>query len=780
MKYSKRNLLQRVSYIAVAGAAIGTTAIQSAAAQQDQENDNQDEVLFIEELVITAQRRSENLQEVPVAVTGLSAQRVEDTGFDEVADLSLLVPSFSFGSFGPVAFSALRGVGFENTTAGGDPSVTFHVDDVYIGRPVGAVFSAFDTERVEVLRGPQGTLYGRNATGGSINLITKKPDEEFGGEIDAQYGNFESFRFRGALNIPVSETLQTRIVGFVQGNEGFTDNAFPGGTRGNENDTYGIRGHIAYRPQDNIDVLLSANYIDTGGSGAQPELREPFPQELGLSFITPAGQPGPLVGIPAFGDLVNDQDPFSENVNTPQTSDNTLLLLSAKVEIEFGDFSFKSITGYVETSFNSVVDQDLSAADIGVLRVVEEGEQFTQEFQISSNFVGPFNFIAGFFYFNEEAFRDSQITGGAFDPVAQQFGLPFGTRFLGDVEAESIAGFIHGTYDISPELKLTAGFRVTNDTKEGTNNIITTAFGGPPFALTPFNSISTTEPSWRISLDYQATDDVLLYASYARGYKSGGINGASPASNVQGITPPTGPVNQGVPVVDPNAPNGVFDPEFIDTYEIGLKSQLFDNRLQLNLAAFYSDYRDLQFQVFSPFPSADNAGNARIFGLEADFQAVVSEQIHIDGSLGFLDTEYTEFLFTTPGGVLDFEGNELNRAPDFAANFGINYFLPVPEDWGQFYFRGDFSYKGSQFFRPNNIVPDDQTDSFTNTNLRLFWIDPDDQVTVEFFVTNLFDTTQEVNILRGLGPFDTPNGGGQEFIAFNPPRQYGARVAYRF
>lgn len=730
-------------------------------------------------IIVTAQRREENQQDVPIAITALNEKKVEVTGFDEVGDLAKSVPSFAVGTFGPVAFSSLRGVGFENTTAGGDPSVTFHFDDVNIGRPVGSLFSAFDTERVEVLRGPQGTLYGRNATGGSINLITKKPEDYFSGSFDAQYGNYESFRLRGAINVPLADGIATRIVGFVQGNEGFTENAFPGGTRGNQNDAWGIRGHIGIEPSPDFELLLSGNYIDTSGTGAQAELREPFSSTIGLNFITPAGQTGPLIDIPPFGSNVNDLRPFRESVNTPQTSDNSFLLLSANAQLHLGNITIKSITGYVETKFNSRIDSDGSPVNILDLILAEEGTQFTQELQIQSDFSGPFNFILGAFYFEEEASRTSLLRGDPFDPVAEQFNLPAGVVFAGDVESQSIAGFVHLDYELSSRLKLTAGARLTRDEKEGTNTIISTAFGGPPFALTPFNSLSTTEPSWRISLDYRVNPDFLAYGSYARGYKSGGINGASAVSNVPGISPPTGPNNQGVPPT-PGQPTGTYEPEFIDTFEIGFKSQLFDNNLLFNAAAFYSDYRDLQFQVFNPTPVADNAGSAEIFGFEIDFQALVGDSLELDGSLGYLDATYTELLITTPGGIVDLSGNRLNRAPEWAGSLGATYYLPVPDSFGEVFLRGDFSYKGAQFFRPNNVVPDDRTDDYTNVDLRLFWKDPNRIFTVELFATNLFDTTQEVNILRGLGPTDEPGGGGQELVAYAPPRQYGVRVGVEF
>ena len=750
IKFQKR-LSSSVSRAALAAVCMTSIGASGTVYAQDQEED----VLLFEEVVITAQKRSENLQDVPVAITGLGESRINDSGFDEVSDLQLLVPSLQFSNFGPVAFVSMRGVGFDNTTAGGDPSVTLHLDDVYIGRPVGTLFTAFDTQRVEALRGPQGTLYGRNATGGAINLITKKPEEDFSGKVDASVGNYDSFRLRGAVNMPVSDTLQTRVVGFVQGRKGFTENTIETGTDGNDNDGYGVRLHVAAQLAESVDILLSANYVKSKGVGSLPELREPYPA---------GGTPLPGFGAGVYDGLINDQDAFIEAKNAPESTNNDLFMLSAALEWEFGNFTAKSITAYVDTSFNSALDNDASPVDISVLNLVEEGDQWTQEFHLASNFDGKFNFITGVFYFKSDAFRTSFFTGAAFDRAINP-NISYGVEFYGEVEAESYAGFLHTTYEVSDDLTLTAGARLTRDTKDGLNIFTSTAIGGPPFKLMPTNSVATTEPTWRLSADYKVNDEVMLYAAYSRGYKSGGINGASPVG-VGGLP-------------DNGGPGGKFDPEFIDAYEVGMKSTLFDGRMQFNLAAFYSDYSDLQFQVFAPLPAADNAGNAKIYGLEAEWQIAPSERIRIDGNLSLLDTEYKDLLFTTPGGVVDLSGNKLNRSPGFTFTTGANYFFQTSDDFGEVYIRADFNYTGSQYYSPFNRAGD-KADSFTNTNLRMFYVSPDEAYEIELYASNIFDTVQEGSIFRGIGFMDEPGGGGQEFVTYNPPRQVGVRLGLNF
>ena len=238
----------------------------------------------LEEVVVTAQKRAESSQDIPIAISAMGEQQLEDTGFDGISDLTMYTPSMQFGNFGPIAFVSMRGIGSENTTAGGDPGVAMHIDGIYMGRPVATMFTAFDMERVEILRGPQGTLYGRNATGGSINLITKKPTDELGGEVDFTYGDYDWMRIRGAANVPITDSINARIVAFKEERDGYTENSVSGGTEANDADNYGYRGHLNFELSDRARLLLSASYVKTDGVGAKSELREDFPGSTTGSF----------------------------------------------------------------------------------------------------------------------------------------------------------------------------------------------------------------------------------------------------------------------------------------------------------------------------------------------------------------------------------------------------------------------------------------------------------------------------------------------------------------
>ncbi|QIB64992.1 TonB-dependent receptor [Kineobactrum salinum] len=353
----------------------------------------------LEEVIVTAQKREESLQDVPVTISAFSDNQLRDSGFDSIANLTQMSPSMQFGNFGPVAFVTMRGIGNENTTAGGDPGVAIHLDGVYLGRPVASLFSAFDTERVEILRGPQGTLYGRNATGGSINLITKKPVDELGGEVDLTYGGYDWLRVRGAINLPISDAASARIVAFSEDRDGYTENGVPGGSDANDAENWGVRTHLSFDIGETTSLLLSAAYVSSGGVGAKSELREPFPGSTTEQNID--GPPGfafsplgPFSGIPAYNNyidpetgtpVVNNLEPYEVARDGDESQDSEFLLVLATFEHDFEKFTFKSITGYAETNYESLSDEDQSALPLLELVLIEDADQISQELQLLSH-----------------------------------------------------------------------------------------------------------------------------------------------------------------------------------------------------------------------------------------------------------------------------------------------------------------------------------------------------------------------------------------------------------
>ncbi|XPF93282.1 TonB-dependent receptor [Colwellia sp. RE-S-Sl-9] len=698
----------------------------------------------IEVINVTAQKRAENLQEIPIAVSALSEEDLENSGFDGISDLSTLVPSLQFGNFGPVAFVAIRGIGMENTTAGGDPGVAMHLDGVYIGRPVGTLFTAFDTERVEVLRGPQGTLYGRNATGGSINLITRKPQDYLSGTLDATVGNYNMRRVRASVNLPFSDSVQGRFIAFTEDRDGFTENSVAGGTEANDADSSGFRGHLYFDINNSLDFTLSASYVKNGGVGTQAEVRSPFPDEL-------SGPPIPDTNnfIVDGNKLENDLSPFKEGKNVKESQENNFLLVSGTLDWEFENFSIKSITAYAESEYESHQDTDSSPKALGELVLTETADQFSQEIQFISETNSELRWLAGLYYFTEDGERYSTFFESRFDILAAVNGTEAGVKLGGDVSTTSWAAFAQSTYNFSDDISATLGLRYTDDEKEGTNRNI---LFGPLFE----DAVGTDsqEVTGKFALDWNYAKNSLLYASYARGYKSGGINQ--------------------VAIVQAGR-QAVYDPEYVNTFEVGFKSQFLQDTIRFNAAVYSNNYEDLQFQIFqNSGPAAGNAGKATVNGIEMEVVALLGDNWVLDSSLGYMDSEYKDLIFD---GV-DYSGNQLTRSPE------LTYSLSLTGNWdlengGAIRTRLETSYTDEIYYSFANR-PGDKADDYNNVNARLFWFSPSQQYKVELYITNLTDEVQEGNILRGIGFMDCEGCGGQQFVTYNAPRQFGVTLSYSF
>ncbi|MEM1188249.1 MAG: TonB-dependent receptor [Pseudomonadota bacterium] len=710
----------------------------------------------LEEVTVTAQKKAENLQDVPIAVTAFSTDQLDSIGFDEIADLAFLSPSVQFGTYGPVAYANIRGIGNENTTAGGDPGVALHIDNVYIGRPLGTLFSAFDSERVEILRGPQGTLYGRNATGGSINYLTKKPGMEPGGELDVTLGDYNWIRTRAAVNVPFTDAIQGRFVVMNEDRDGFTENSVPGGSEGNDRDNMGFRSHLAINVSDTADLLLSAHVVENGGVGSQPELREAFPQPLAGPPV-----PGSIDYILDGVQLVNDLRPFREAKDLRESQQNELYLYSAQLTWDVGNVTVKSITAYVETSFDSMLDLDSSEKRLADLRLTQDSEQISQEFQ----FIGGSDrtsWIAGLYYFEEDASRRSSFFGSRFDILAEINNVPSGFDVGGVVSATSLAFFGEVTQELSDSLRITAGARYTDDEKGGTNS-------GSQFspAYTGSFSDSWQETTWRVNATWDVFDSSMLFATVSTGYKSGGVN----------------------QVTNPEAGgNPIYDPETVTAYEIGYKSRLLNGRVQLNTSLYRNDYEELQFQVFLfAGPESFNASGATVQGLEVELQAALTDTLFLDASLGITDSEFEDQLIPVGGpNTVQIGGNQVQRTPD------LTYSLSLTKEWdlpskGTLSARLDYAYTDEIFYTAFNRTGgfsdpggSDLANDYTNVDLRVTWTSPGASWLVEAAATNLTDEVQEGNVFRDIGFHDIPGGGGLERVSYNAPRILSLRVGYNF
>ncbi len=596
-----------------------------------------DDTQGIQEIVVTAQKREENSQDVPIAVSAFTAETIARQGLDDALDLQLQVPNLLIvGNDRPT----IRGVGNNAISPTADNGTGVLLNFAPIGvRPQDEFF---DVERVEVLRGPQGTLYGRNTTGGTINLITRKPEKGFSGYITAQYGSYDTIRTHGAVNLG-DDAVQLRVAGFYLKRDGYTKNVGTGGDIDGR-DQYSWRASLRLVPSEDtlIDIVFNRSKEDSSRSRENKRLCKATailgcsPVELGFDSPNPLPGIDPGTGQVAFGVIFQRLlSPFTgslvpagfniyagaqnpTDLRTVATDYGSTFTgyqnsLTGEISQKVSGITLISLTGYTSGASEANTDYDNSILPFrfnvpvtynldrntrittNELRTTDSfvatGRTFYQEFRAVSDFKGPFNFTAGVNFFNAKGSASFQIYHPAIELLAANiFRLPPEAWIFNsdtpEARTKSFAAFGEAYYNLSDATKLTVGLRYTKDKKSIRTRTI---FLGapPPFAVAAGDYDAF---SGRVVLDHKLSDDNLLYASFSRGFKGGGLNVA-------------------------NALSPTFAPEYINAFEIGSKNSLFDNKLQANLLAFYYDYKNLQLgQRLGTSVSTVNA-NAKIWGL---------------------------------------------------------------------------------------------------------------------------------------------------------------------
>jgi iron complex outermembrane receptor protein len=620
----------------------------------------------VERIVVTARKREENLQDVPLAVTGLSAETIEGLGIAQTDDVASLAPNLYLsqtpGSAANIAVS-IRGIGGAEPLLTRDTGVALYVDGAYIARTAGAVFDLVDLERVEVLRGPQGTLYGRNATGGAVNYISRKPREEFGFEQTLGYGNYDYWLTRTTLDTGeiAGSNLRSTLTYLAKGRDGYVnDQASSDSSDPGANDVDAFRVALAWDPIEDIAASYAFDYSDLTGQDALFQLVEINPAVLAALHPTSA--------IPE-----RDDDRLgTARLDFHRPSTHRIAGHNLTLDFDYGFTSLKSISTYREwdnTEEGTELDGNAglvanvfgAPAPIQLFAAMNERHQnqFSQEFQ----FYGPvgerLDYVTGFYFFRESftEFNPQQfmVTNLASPLIPPGFGVPVASTLDYDGEAESWAGYTDWTWTVpvaDDRLKLSAGARYTRDEKKFDQS--------SPVAVS--GEERWRHVDWQGTGSFQFSDEIMGYARVATGFKSGGFN---PRSGV----------------------NTPFDEETLITYELGSKTQLFDNRLQLNGAVFYSDYDDLQVDRFVAGAAGaasitENAGKANILGFEIEALAQLTDNWGGYVNYGWLDMEYDEFeivdLGLDPGPGDDMLVDVADQAkfgyrPDQTLAAGINF-----------------------------------------------------------------------------------------------------------
>jgi iron complex outermembrane recepter protein len=714
-----------------------TIALLSGGSARAQEADG----ARLEEIVVTAERRAENLQDTPISVVSLSETMLESRNVNNVQELQNFLPNVSIGGSIPAGGSApdfsIRGVGQTSARASNERGVGLYIDDIYYPRATGSLLSLGDVQRVEVLRGPQGTLFGRNNTGGAIRYFRNPPSDKLEFEGKVTVGSNERRDLSLLANIPLGEKAAFRGQLATFNKEGFVDVIGTNRKLGDQEEL-GVRAALRFEPTDNITIDLSAAYSRSENSGdptvvfgtgnAGPSVA---PYSL---FLTRQGQ-APVTfndprwvspdGRSVYSRCILDRVPLVAANFGPSPAqlsgavapgtfcdefrEGESVFLTASLEWRLSDnLTFRSLSGFNDGEDNDEGDYGLFGASTN--RVRNTMRSFSQEFQLTGAYE-RLDWVAGLYYFNETP--TELIVNRQLAIVAGVPSCCTGFDRLVDLDTTSVALFAQATYDITDRLSLTAGLRHTWDEKSA---VITKTGSYAPFIAIPDRTQSASD-EWqaldgRLTVDYKWTDNVMTYATLSRGFKSGGFNGEIALVN-------------GRATVEP------FDPEYVTNYEVGVRSELFDRRLRANVTAFFMQFEDtviqnVEFVGGSVQTRFLNAGAADITGFEGEFVLAVAEGLSLAANIGHTSLEYQSLgvdspLFfpnscAPPRTLERCQAQTLARTPEWTYTLGVDYRRPMFD--GDLHFSLNYAYKDEQFSgnsTSNSIVLDD----YAIANVRL-------------------------------------------------------------
>jgi iron complex outermembrane recepter protein len=808
------NFKSAVRLALLGGCSVGVVGGGSAALAQQASDTG------IAEIIVTAQKRAESIQDTPLAISALDTAALEQSGVKNAEGLTAIIPNVAVRPFNNSIVVATRGISNENTSNLGDASLAFHVNGVYVGRPRSAAALFYDVERVELLRGPQGTLYGRNSTAGALNIITKRPEtDKIGGGADISYGNYNALTARGFVNTPLSDSVAVRASVYYAKHDGYAISnrpvpvipLIPGPPPGVNPDLDAANARIRATNAANLNIPNIKNGDDDGElSGRLSFLLKPSDRltwvvtgqyqetdELGQvrSAINTPGYfavAGPLTGQ-LF--LPQQQDPSNPRISSNNTQPfNKIKNWDITSELTYGlteAVDLTMVTGYRNDRSNLRIDAG-GASNLSVINTTGRADQISNELRLASTGNSPLQWLIGGYYFDEDQADDvfiNNVGGGPANVIGANV----------RISSASLAAFGQATYAVSENFKLIAGARYSRDKKKRFGyTVVAPGLTVAPSPLPPGSSYTNDQSwsrfNWKVGFDYDFTENAKFYGTVSTGYRAGGFNNSSDVA---------------------------YNPEDITAYELGLKTDLLDRKLRLNLAGFYYDYKDLQvtaprelngrIQAFT-----QNAASAKIWGLELEAIARPSRNLSVDLAFGYLNTKFGDFLSIdnictaagltvppqflpgcvtkqrfnangtpvlvpaspAPGAPLvpvfdlqnvNYKGNRLANAPELTVNLGVNWTL-FDNGAGSLTARGAVRLVGESFLSEYNRGPD-RVASYAQSEARLTYRSENKRFTLEAFVQNL-----ENNAIPGSLTI-TASGYG---VSYLPPRTYGARVGVQF
>jgi iron complex outermembrane receptor protein len=699
-------------------------AALAAAATTPESQPKADPADTLEEVVVTAQRRSESLQDVPIAITATSAETLERSGVTNAQEIEIVTPGLSFATVGSYAQPRIRGVGTSADAATLENPVAMYVDGVYYAHQAGSVLSLNNVEQVEVIKGPQGTLFGRNATGGLIQITTRRPTQESTGRFSVGYGNYDTFTANAYLAGGITDKVAADIAIYYR----------------DQGEGYGVNRATGQDVQIMENLAVRSKWIVTPSDATTLTFIVDAARDDGAIALAPAPGTTPLGG----GTLLPAQD---VDTPAPYKNRNEQAGASLKIEHSFSPFDFVSISAYREN--DDVVYFPNATNNPATMTLVtlddDHFKQASQELQLLSNKDSSLVWTTGvYFFWSEGGWKPVGISG---QPVA-----PLNSINISDTQkTTSAAVYGQGTLELATDTNLTLGARYTWDKREWEGTVAIDA----PFPIPSFSDdgeLDYEKLTWRVALDHRFSPEVLAYVSANRGFKSGGFN-------------------------DSVVPAAVYEPEELDAYEIGLKTQSADNRLRFNAAAYYYDYQNIQVARYQNGNIVIyNGAGAEIYGVDADAEFQVTRQFSLGMGLSVLHNEYTEFPnadITTPlpGGGTLFEigsakGNKLSNTPDFTVNVSADYNVPLSA--GGLDFNVTYYYNDGWYGNPDNRL---QQPSYQILNAQAMWTSADDAWRVSVYGRNLLDEEYAV--------FLSAQANGDSF-QYAPPCTYGFSVERRF
>ena len=743
---------------------------------------------FTEEIVVTAEKKESALQSTPISITAIGQEAIDFRGIQNMDEVQYLAPGVSFNQFGPTGFVSMRGIGMEFTVISAEAGVGMYTDGVYRGTTMSAVNSMFDLERIEVVRGPQGTLNGRNSTGGSVNTISRLPGDEASFEASFLYGDYDRYKVVLSGDMPISENFAIRLAGMKDERDGYAYNSTLNQDE-DDSDITVLKGSAVFTPRDDLEFIFRFEHSDVEVGGPIYLATQSFPvapflishTNPGGNLTLPNGVCGPLpcsevLGIDFPAGVSNITDPRSTSGGSPTLADSSTEGYSLTLNYDINDdLLLRYIGSYHEQTYSA--ERDIDGTTLGFFDSLRDEEMDEKSHELTLiGTSGKLDWVVGAYYYQS----DTDYLGQFFLPdITRFFEVFFGLAFLGgqplpegglagfglratdntpspiaflddaySEETTSQAIYAQATYNISEDLRVTLGLRNTEDEKLMFQTSRDNIFGEN--CTRQRNENDWRETTGKFGLDFDLSDNTMIYGTFSRGYKSGGF--------------------------DPGSCSDPFDPEILNAFELGLKTTVLDDSMRLNLSAFVYDYEDYQARLFQETSTQTlNAPGADIQGAEIELSWLLTERLRVDGSVSILNTEFQDFETTNPMrpelGFVQLDGNSLLRAPELQASLVVDYDLPVSS--GLFTMSGEWAFMDEQYFTLFND-PEGTEPSRNMINLRVRF-EPSrpglENFSVVGFVNNVSDEENANGYI--LAAFT-----GAVNNTFGPPRTWGIQFNY--